>query len=262
MRRIPARLPKLAQDLTRGYAWTKVTIGASPATTCRLERSGHQTMYLKIDPKSVGRDLLAETDVLTWLRGRLCVPDVLSFAAGETADYLLTSAIPGWNAADVCGTISNIELVRLLAAGLRMVHSVPIAGCPFDRSLARTLRLAEFNVRHGLVDEKDFDYVRHGRTATELYGELLRLRPEHEDLVFTHGDYCLPNIIFDGQRVSGFVDLSRAGIADRYQDIALAIRSIASSMGSGFEQVFCEEYGIGRPDRQKIDYFMLLDEFF
>src|SRR3712207_8939854 len=34
---------------------------------------------------------------------------------------------------------------------------------------------------------------RQGRTAHELFETLLRTRPASEDLVLTHGDYCLPN---------------------------------------------------------------------
>ena len=41
--------------------------------------------------------------------------------------------------------------------------------------------------------------------------DLLRKRHDEEDLVFTHGDYCLPNVIIDGEEVAGFVDWGRAG---------------------------------------------------
>ena len=91
--------------------------------------------------------------------------------------------------------------------------------------------------------------------------ELVSRKPEREDSVFTHGDYCLPNIIILERSIAGFVDLHRAGVSDRYKDLALAIRSIRSNLGYDLESVFLNEYGITRPDIQKIEYYMLLDEF-
>ena len=78
--------------------------------------------------------------------------------------------------------------------------------------------------------EDDFDEVRAGHTAVDLFGELLATAPADEDIVFTHGDFCLPNIILDRGaddevEITGLVDCGGAGIADRYQDIALAVRT-------------------------------------
>ena len=56
------------------------------------------------------------------------------------------------------------------------------------------------------------------RVPEELLEELLRTRPAGEDLVFTHGDYCLPNVLIDGQRLGGFIDMGRAGVADQAGD--------------------------------------------
>jgi aminoglycoside phosphotransferase len=256
-------LPEQLENLVQGYNWNQVAIGESTAATYRLERMNRPAIYLKIDPKNPWRELQAEPKVLTWLSGKLAVPEVLYFGEDGYADYLLMSAIPGLNAVEMRGKITNVELVRLLAQGLRMVHSVLIDDCPFDMSLNKTIEMAEFNVRHKLVDENDIDFARWGGgTTEELFSKLLLLKPCEEDLVFTHGDYCLPNIMMDKNRVTGFIDLSRAGIADRYRDIGIAIRSIGSNLGPGFDKVFLNEYGIVEPDRGKIEYYILLDEFF
>jgi kanamycin kinase/aminoglycoside 3'-phosphotransferase-2 len=259
---VPIKLPQSVSDFVTGYTWNEVTIGKSSAKTYRLQRRHHPTIFLKVDQKWPRRELLEEKRVLEWLSGKLPVATVLLFDEDDNNDYLLISEIPGVDAANTVGSMRNAELVSLLAKGLRMVHRVPVDDCPFERNLDRMVETAGFNVKHKLVHEWDFAETRRGKTAEELYEELLRLRPADEDLVFTHGDYCLPNIIIHRHEIGGFIDLHRAGIADRYQDIALAIRSIGSNIGTGYEQLFLEKYGISEPDIEKIEYYMLLDEFF
>ena len=142
-----------------------------------------------------------------------------------------------------------------------MVHEVPVDECPFNMMLDREIEKARYNVVNGLVDEADFDDIRMGRTAAEVFDDLLRTRPTEEDLVFTHGDYCLPNVMIGGEEVTGFVDWGRAGVADRYKDISLVVRSLKLNTGEDFTTGFFQAYGIMDPDAEKVEYYMLLDEF-
>ena len=50
-------------------------------------------------------------------------------------------------------------------------------------------------------------------------------RPAFEP-VLSHGDYCLPNIFLENGTLKGFIDLGRAGIGDKWNDIALCYRSL------------------------------------
>ena len=186
----------------------------------------------------------------------------LLFDEDQTSEYLLLTEVPGTDAASLTGGIARADLVRVLAQGLRAIHAVSPESCPFDRSLEREIEFAAFNASHNLVDEQDFDASRIGRSAKDLYRQLLDSRPATEDRVFTHGDYCPPNVILQEGRVSGFVDWSRAGVGDPYRDLALAARSIRKNLGPGLEAAFFSEYGIHRPDAARIEYYTLLDEFF
>ncbi len=257
-----AALPEPLGKMITNYAWNQITIGKSQAKVFCLKKGNYPTYYLKVAHKLPRRDLLEEKNVLGWLRNKLPVPEVIHFAEDDNHDYLLLSEIPGANAAGLTDGVNKAGLVKLIAQGLRTIHEIPIDGCPFDRSLNVEIKIAQYNVNNSLLDDGDFDDARLGLSAKTLYEELIRNKPKMEDMVFTHGDYCLPNIMILENSVSGFIDLHRAGISDRYKDIALAIRSINSNLGAGLESDFFKEYGLPQPDWEKIEYYKLLDEFF
>ncbi len=256
-------LPVALQAVTGDMTCTPVTVGMSGTAVFRLTTNAGETRYLKI-AECGAEPLLPEMQRLEWLAGRLPVPRVLSFAQEDGREYLLLSEVPGRmsHTATLAGDIPRI--VHLLARGMRMVHAIPSANCPFDMRLDMRIAAARQRVAEGRVDSADFDTIRQGQTAESLLAALLTTRPAMEDLVFTHGDYCPPNILVDltQDEPSGFIDLGRAGIADRYQDIALAARSLAHNFGARWMSLLFEEYGLDVVDHAKIAYYQLLDEFF
>ena len=258
---IKARLPAAVRPTVEGCTWFDSSGGYSQTRTIRLELPGQPSRFLKVAPESHWRELRSEKDRLEWLWGKLPVPEVLSFEEERGKEFLLLSEIPGSDAASLPNGGSSADVVRLLATGLRMVHEVSIDRCPFDMSLQGEIERVRFNVANGLVDEADLESQHHGKTAEDLLQEVLSTRPADEDLVFTHGDYCLPNILIDGNEIAGFVDWSRAGVADRYKDIALVIRSLRWNLDEHLEKDFFDAYGISDPDEAKIEYYILLDEF-
>lgn len=254
-------VPEPLQPFVAGADWTRITVGESMSAIFRLDRSGQAAFYLKIAPRAQRMELLREKKRLDWLRGRLPVPEVVGYETDYRNEYLLLTALPGRHVADLSAEEPNEKIVLLLAAGLRAIHAIPIRDCPFDMTLDREIERARYNVVNGLVDEADFAGTRRGRSATELFEELQSKRPADEDLVFTHGDYCLPNVMVDRGEVSGFVDWGRAGVADRYKDIALVVRSLERNTGEDLALAFVEAYGLSSLDAHKIEYYKLLDEF-
>jgi len=254
-------LPDCFAKAVSDYSWQEIFAGCSTARVFRLWKSDETCLYLKTSYHAPDRLLLQENLRLEWLQGQLPVSRVEMFVEDNNCDYLLLSAIQGTIASDDAYTTNVPKLIEQLSIGLRMIHELPIDRCPFGATLPTKIELARERVVNGLVDERDFDESRLGRTAADLFVELLEAVPDDEDLVFTHGDYCLPNIILQGWKISGFIDWGRAGVADRYQDIALIARSIESNFGSEWVSVLFEAYGI-EPDHTKIHFYALLDEFF
>ena len=245
-----------------GYRFERDARGRSAASVFRLEASGLPTLYLKVEEAGAFGEIADEAARLDWLKASgLPCPEVIANESGGGRNRLLIGALPG---ADLASASALTPLVRveLLAAALLDLHRLPIASCPFDHRLEKRMAVAKARMQAGIVDETDFDETRLGKSAEALFAELESRRPGREDLVVTHGDACLPNFIACEDGFSGYIDCSRLGVADRYQDIALACRSIAYNFGEALVQPFLDRYGMPAADPVRLDYYQLLDEFF
>ena len=258
-----ASFPRALRDLISVAQVVEVHNGMSGASVYRLGSTQDQR-FLKVAPTTAGQELQAEAARLIWLNGKLPVPRVVYFADYDGSQYLMTTAVPGVALCDNFVRDRTPQVIDRYAQGARLIHSLPVAECPFDAGLDVRVQQARRAVESGTVDTELFDDERLGRSPESLYQELLESRPTGEDLVFTHGDYCAPNVLVDPAtlRLTGFVDLGRAGVADRYQDLALAARSIAYNFGDEWSLRFFNEYGIDEPDETKVAFYKLLDEFF
>lgn len=216
-----------------------------------------------------------ERTIIEWLQGRLPVPQILATDLGET-DYLLMSRVKGQLACSDTYLNEPETLVRLLAQGLKMLWAVDISHCPVPNTLPSKLAEAEFNVQNGLCNVEDAEEGTYGEQGFADPAALLQWLKDHqpdpqaEQLAFSHGDYCLPNLFFDGDEVSGFIDLGRGGIADIYQDIALCYRSLVHNFSGKYDGIKRPDFNIEsfwaaleiEPDWNKINYYILLDELF
>ena len=252
---------ELAQ-LVRGCHWRQNRDGMSGVAVYHLERLSSPDFYLKVSPDPIELDQRPEYERMNWLRDKLPVPEVLYFAEENEHQYLLMTAVPGMDASQPDMLREPARLVRLLAEGLHKIHAVDWRGCPFPRPLDIMLDSAQQRVEQGEVDETDFDDVRQGWTARSALAQLMAARPPVEEWCFVHGDYCLPNILIHNNRLSGFIDWGRAGVADRYQDLALAERSIIYNLSPQWVQPFFDAYGLHDVDEDRIHFYKLLDEFF
>jgi aminoglycoside 3'-phosphotransferase II len=256
------RLPASLRSHLGGYEWRRDALGRSSACVFRLEGEGRPGLYLKVEEAGPFSELSDEAVRLAWLAGQgLQCPEVVAHESDGDRNFLLMTALPGADLVSVA-TLLPEERVEILAFALGSLHSLDISGCPFDHRLDNRLAAAEARMRAGLVDETDFDEARLGKSASFLFGELQRVRPESETLVVAHGDACLPNFMAADGRFAGYIDCCRLGVSDRYRDIALACRSVAYNFGVEFVRLFLNVYGLSIIDPEKMDYYQLLDEFF
>ena len=258
------RLPeKIMKEIT-GLDWTCDDVGMSDSTLLLFDE-----VVLKIEKTS--RSSKHEKLLLSWLDGKLPVPKIIEAVTQDSYSFLLMSKLPGEMACSD-NSLHNIEdTVAALATGLKMLWQIDIENCPCSNTVADKLIQAEYNIKNDLVNMDDFNpetFTTEGfKDVADLYRYLDRNRP-YEDLVFSQGDFCLPNVFISGNDITGFLDW---GIADRWQDIALCVRSLCHNYTENslyneeeykkYKTLFFQELGI-ESDEEKIRYYILLDELF
>ncbi|MDE5803640.1 MAG: aminoglycoside 3'-phosphotransferase [Lachnospiraceae bacterium] len=260
-------LPDEIQSIVQDKPCEKNNIGMSDSQVFMYD-----DMVLKIQAAS--EETENEVCVCRWLKDRIPVPRIEAYCVADKKAYSLMSRIYGKMACDETYMENPVRLLDIVTKALQMLWNVDIADCPCDNSLSVKLAMARYNVENGLVDLDNVEPETFGENGFASPAELLRWlednRPE-EDLVFSHGDFCLPNLFADGDRVTGFIDLGKMGVADRWQDIALCYRSLKHNFegkynggkvyGGYYPEMLFERLGV-KPDWEKLKYYILLDELF
>jgi len=259
------KLPDELMRLLHGYTYEENEVGCTTAKVYHCQKDG-ESLFLKIE--ETNEEIRREQGIIKWLEGKLPIPEIKSYVEQDGISYLLMTAVPGKMA---CESPDDTvlepyeETVRLLAAGLLMLQGIEIDDCPFDRTLEKKLQSALYNIENDIVDREDFEESNDFASPMDLYDWLVEQKPA-EELCFTHGDYCLPNIFLQEGKVSGFIDVGRGGIADKWQDISLCVRSLGYNLRNcedkeRYVALLFEYLGI-TPDWKKIDYYIMLDELF
>ena len=225
---------------------------------------------LKIQPHNPETD--NEYQFVRWLNRRLPVPSIPAYEIHNGFSYTLMTKAEGKMLCDMDFLQTPELVINLAAQGLKMLWETDANDCPCSVSrLTNRLMAAEYNVAHGLVNIENTEPETFGKGGfkdpEELLDWLKNNRPP-EDIVLTHGDYCLPNIFAKGDRISGFIDLGKAGPADRWQDIAIAIRSLDHNFdGRYFDgkpifdfkpQMFLDALGVEMNEEKYRYYYLLL----
>lgn len=198
-------------------------------------------------------ELAAEHRVLNALTEyRPFVPEPLAFTMDGEEGILLLSRLEGENLVEALNDVDEAgkhALVSLHAWALRRVHDwTPNLAKPLDwldRTLARAeRRLSRGDIRGRIEHPGQFK----GVDARELIAWLRRIQPTiRSDLVFCHGDACMPNVMVENARVTGVVDWSRGAYADRRSDLATACWSVGYNLGSEtYQSTFLKAYEYSR----------------
>ncbi len=261
-------LPKEIKTILGNQEYTRNNIGMSASEVLIFPE-----YVLKVQDRTAETD--NERDIVEWLNGRIAVPNIAAYCVENDKAYTLMTRVTGKMLCDEEFLNDSSRLIKLMAEGLRILWDVKVDGCGLRVSrLEERLKKARQNVENGLVDVLDAEsetFGEGGYANPEALLQWLEQNRPQEDIVLTHGDFCLPNIFAENDKISGFIDLGKMGPADRWQDLALALRSLKhNALGVynngkayfNFEpQMLLDELGI-EMDEEKYKYYLLLDQLF
>lgn len=250
--------PSIIQQHVKEMVSKKNTIGRSEASIFYFSNY-EKELYLKIEKKNL--EFEHEQKIMEWLKNKLPVPKIVTTCNRDEYDYLLMTKVIGKMACSEELLNDPQTLVMALAEGIKKLQRVDISGCPYDCRLKYKLNTAREKIDNNQIDMNDLEKNTLFNSPEEVYKFLIKNKPK-EELVFSHGDYCLPNVFIDRGIATGFIDLGRAGIADKWQDIALCIRSLEYNLKSNKYTELLFEYLDLEADYEKIKYYTLLDELF
>lgn len=258
----PVMVPPGLATAVAGMQWFRDQVGESGCAVYRLAAPGTDDLYLKMADADTLGDLVDEMVRLRWLSAHLPVPALHGFGLEAGGGWMLTGRLAGRTAYQLLeeDPAAAPALAGSLARFLRRLHAIPVERCPFNADHALRLSAAKDRMDAGVVEEDDFDAARLGRSARDVWNEMLAAMPATFDRVVTHGDFSLDNLLVVDGAVTGCIDLGRVGIADRWQDLAILWHSLAE-FGGEAAAAMLQAYGIA-PDPARLDFHLRLDEFF
>ena len=196
--------------------------------------------FLKSAPKGT---LKTEADMTAFFHSKGLSAQVLAYESGEK-DWLLTSKVPGEDCLHQQYLDDPKRLCDATAEFLRQLHSLPTSGCPVPDRTKTYMETARRNYETGNYDASLFpdnwgyDSPEAAWDVICKNGHLLR-----SDTLL-HGDYCLPIIMMDDWKLSGFIDVGSGGVGDRHVDLFWGMWSLMFNLKTdAYRERFLDCYG-------------------
>jgi len=168
---------------------------------------------------------------------------VLAYEQADS-DWLLTQAVPGEDCLHKSYLDDPKRLCDTTAQLLRRLHETDFSGCPVPDRTASYITAVRENHRLGKWDASLFPDNWGYRSAEDAWAVVQEFSGTLKADTLLHGDYCLPNIMLDNWKFSGFIDLGNGGVGDRHIDLFWGIWSLNFNLKTdAFGQRFLDVYG-------------------
>ena len=207
--------------------------------------------YLK---KGTHCALETEAALTDYFHKKGLAPEVLFYRMCDGGiDWLLTSRVPGEDCTHATYLSEPKRLADTVGTLLRELHETDFSDCPLPYHTELYLVRAEKNYLSGNYDKSAFPDSFGYKSAEEAWGVLCEGKHLLKNEVLLHGDYCLPNIILDSWRFSGFIDLGNGGFGDRHVDLFWGAWTLGFNLGTDkYRERFFDAYGRDKIDEEKL----------
>lgn len=235
LEQIPAGIPQRFQPLLQGGCLYDSSCSAQ-ARVYFIDKDGGY--FLKRAAKG---SLLREKEMTEFFHGKKLAAAVLDYVSQEE-DWLLTRRLQGEDCIHRMYLDEPKKLCDTTAQLLRMLHEEDYKGCPVMNRTEEYLQTVERVYRQGSAqrppEHKGF------ASLEEAYEEVQRNGRYLSCDTLLHGDYCLPNILLDKWKFSGFIDVDNGGVGDRHIDLYWGLWSLNYNLKSdAYRSRFLDVYG-------------------
>lgn len=233
----PLTFPKALRPYLRGEVYD-----SSCSRDARVLYLRDSHMFLKC---AAAGTLAAEAEMTAYFHSLGLSVEVLDFCT-EGEDFLLTAAADGEDATHPRYLADGRRLAAALGERLRALHETAADGCPVPDRTTSYLAAVREGARAGRFDPT---FLPKGcrMTAEEALATVRAAAPQLTGRVLLHGDYCLPNILFEDWQPSGFIDLGAAGIGDPHIDLFWGAWTLRYNLGTDeYRETFFSAYGRDR----------------
>ena len=232
-----ATIPPLFHSLLNGTAVYDSSC-SKEARVLFIQR--HGGYYLKSAPAGT---LKTEADMTAYFHSKGLSAEVLAYETAEQ-DWLLTRRIQGEDCLSTQYVEDPVRLCDTTAHLLRMLHDSDSFGCPVINRTAAYISNALNNFQCNRYDKSHFPDNWGYASAVDALRVIERDASYLKADTLLHGDYCLPNILLDNWKFSGFIDLGSGGMGDRHIDLFWGIWSLWFNLKTDrYRNRFLDAYG-------------------
>ncbi len=253
-------LPQYIKKYLSEYRLIETLAGRLGDQILKYQNEHQEILYLKSGEGVAAESLEQEANALTWLSNHgIAIPKVVNFCHQNDRAFLLITNVEGLPSHKA--KLDKEIVLKIVAEALIKLNRIKIKEADKLNTLDKDLEEIKQYISMEVIETEKFLTNNQGRKPEEVYNYLLTTKKLFDNNSFTHGDYCLPNVLIS-EKGFGLIDFGDCGMGDKYKDLSSTEVSIKRNFGAEWIDVFYKYYDSKIVvDQNKIKYYQLIDQF-